>query len=125
MEQTPCIFSSNNGECSGRKHSHLNHLICSFHLAKYFGLEIANSYIETPTETVYVGFNLKPVSDVFFRKNDIIVAEQVMVDKIYRSTQVVPTAEERIFRMNQDFTNFCELPLLVAIYPNLTGTLTK
>lgn len=74
--------------------------MCDHHLRDYFGLEIGYSYIETPTETVYVGFNLKPVPGVFFRPNDVILPVREIIDKTYRPKQVVSLASDRVYRIN-------------------------
>ncbi|KAG8175214.1 hypothetical protein JTE90_022637 [Oedothorax gibbosus] len=108
METTQCVFSGNKPECTGRKNHHVQHLMCDHHMREYFGLEIGYSYIETPTETIYVGFNLKPVPGVFFRSNDVILPVRSFVDKTYRPKQVVPLESDRIYRMNPRLNEFVQ-----------------
>lgn len=108
METTQCVFSGNKAECTGRKNSHIQHLMCDHHTREYFGLEITYSYIETPTETIYVGFNLKPVPGVFFRPNDVILPLRIFVDKTYRPKQVVPSETDRMYRMNPRLNQFAQ-----------------
>lgn len=106
MDSTICIFSDSKGECSGRKNSHIPHLICGNHLKQFYGLEVAVSYIESPTEVAYVGWTLKPTPGTFFKKNEVILPIREIIDKIYRPKEVVMDEGERIYKINNKTANF-------------------
>lgn len=85
-EKTYCLFStSQDGFCSGPRHTHVNNLFCINHLKQYFGLEVASYYVEKQVETCFGGWNLRPAPGTHFKKNDIIVPTRPIIDSIYRS----------------------------------------
>lgn len=87
-------------ECSGRRNTHIPHLICAKHLEEYFGLKIFSSYIETPLAYHYAPWTLSPVPGMFFKKNDVILPVREFYDKVYRPFQVSYPENQRKFKIN-------------------------
>lgn len=101
MEPNICLFHHAKEPCGGKKPSHIQYLICDKHLKEIYGLHITWSPIETPTEMIYVGFNLSVYLNSFFRENDVIIPVRLFYDKIFRPTHVTPTEFDKKFRINQ------------------------
>ncbi|GFQ87858.1 uncharacterized protein TNCT_735671 [Trichonephila clavata] len=59
-----------------------------------------HSFVETPMEFYFIGWVLKPVSGMYFKKFDTILPVQKMYDKTYRPHQVARTEEDLKYKIN-------------------------
>ena len=105
MDELFCIFKHAREECRSKKHSYIRYLICEKHLREIYGLEITWKYIETPTEMIYVGFNLSVAPNTYFKENDVIIPVRSFFDDTYRKEfSAAPAATKtdfnKQFRMN-------------------------
>jgi hypothetical protein len=105
MDELFCLFKHPREECRSKKHSYIRYLICEKHLREIYGLEITWKYIETPTEMIYVGFNLSVAPNTYFKANDVIIPVRSFFDVTYRkefavNPSVPKTDFMKKFRMN-------------------------
>jgi len=106
MDELFCLFKHPREECRSKKHSYIRYIICEKHLREIYGLEITFKYIETPTEMVYLGFNLSVAPNTYFKENDVIIPIRDFIDVTYRkefhesSASVAKNDFDKKFRMN-------------------------
>lgn len=84
MNEGYCIFEHSREECRFKKHTNIRYLICEKHLRDIYGLEISWRHVETPTEIIYVGFNLSVAPNTYFKENDVIIPVRRFFDATFR-----------------------------------------